>query len=63
MGALGVANHWGWRWPRSEFEVEVSLLKAALIHTFGGVWYIIEQFLEDGAISSELLIAMIEWGI
>ena len=45
---------------RSEFDVEVSLLKAALINKFSGTWYIIEQFLEDGDISWELLVAMIE---
>ena len=61
------ANHWGayagMRLHRSEFEVDVSLLKAALLHKFGGMWYIIEHFLEDGDISSELLVAMIEWCI
>ena len=54
-------NRWGMRVPpRSEFQVEVILLKAALINKFSGTWYIIEQFLEDGDISWELLVAMIE---
>ena len=54
-------NRWGMRLPpRSEFQVEVILLKAALINKFSGTWYIIEQFLEDGDISWEFLVAMIE---